>query len=369
MRKRIFDISLSVTVGALIFGIGAGVLLLPKRTFSENENRMLSSLSIPTVGELLEGELSTSVGEFYRDHIPLREGLIAIKACTELALMKGENNGVLFCDDGYLLKKGEYESLVLARENLSFLSGIKELCEKNGVSAVTAFAPRGIDVMEGKLPYLYVGEQSRIYDLVGDAGIDLVTPIRCAAENGEYVWYRTDHHWTARGAYTAYRALSEALSFEPYGEEYFTVSQVSDEFFGSVYSSVGCVASESDSIELYRYGEDGDYTVSIPESGETHKGFYFSEWLSKKDKYAVFFGGNYPVLTVEKGNEKRERLLIIKDSFANSLAPFLALHFDIVLVDPRYYNEGEDGILRLIEAADRVLILCGIDTVASTRLY
>ena len=96
MRKRIFDISLSVAAFAVILGIGAGILLLPKKEFSESENRMLSTLGMPTVEELLGGELSSSVGAFCRDHIPLREGLTAIKAYSELFLAKGENNGVLF---------------------------------------------------------------------------------------------------------------------------------------------------------------------------------------------------------------------------------------------------------------------------------
>ncbi|MBQ8849880.1 MAG: hypothetical protein IJ011_06100 [Clostridia bacterium] len=373
MKRKFFDVSLIAAAYLLLFGLGLGVILLPKEDFSEEENRMLATLELPTFAELVDGSFSSAVGELYRDRLPLRTSFTAAKAYAELMLFKGENNGVLFCRDGYLLEKGEYDDLGTAKKNIEYFSELEAICRELGVPFVCAVAPRGIDVMEYKLPEGYRGKYGEIWGILESSGIEylsLTEPLRSAAEAGEYVWYRTDHHWTSYGAYIAYRELADALGYSPYGADAFAVCEASDGFLGSVYSKAGCVAQRSDSVQLYRYTGDEDFTVRIGDSGEEREGFYFTEKLSTKDKYAVFLGGNYSELYIEKsGGEERERMLLIKDSYANAVSPFLALHFDIELVDLRYFEGGRDALCEKIGNADKVLLLHGIDTVATTRLY
>lgn len=373
MKKRIFDISIITIIAALLFSLGAGVFVPRKSNFSEYENRILSTLHKPTLKEISDGSFSEDLGKLFRDRLPFRRAFLQTRTCSELLLGKGESNGVVFADDGYLLQRGEYDSYGLAVKNLEYFSKLEDMCKERDKPFICALAPRGIDVMGGKLPKNYSGHSGEIWGVAQRSSadfIDLTPALSQAAERGEQVWYRTDHHWTTLGAYTAYVALSEGLGYIPYAEERFVRETVGEGFLGSVYSSAGCVAFAADSIELYRYEGDTNYTVEISESGEIHKGFYFHERLSAKDKYLVFLGGNYAELTVRvSGNEKRERLLLIKDSYANSLVPFLSLHYDIELIDLRYFNGGKDGLYEKISEADKILLLHGIDTVATTALF
>lgn len=364
MQKR-FDVALSITAGILIFTIGAGIWLLPFSDFSEEENRALATISLPRFSDVADGSFSNKLGDFFRDQLPLRLEFVRLRAYSELLLLKGESNGVLFCRDGYLLDRGEYEDLEKAQKNITKNAALVEYLERMEIPTAVAYVPRGIDVMGSKLPTLYQGNEKEVLELLpaGDAYTDLLAPLKSAADNGEYVWFKTDHHWTSHGAYIAYRSLSSALGYTPYEKEFFSLQEASEDFRGSIYSRAGCVTCSSDTLELYRYEGDDLYRVTV-DGEERAKGLYFFDKLESKDKYAVFLGGNYAHLTVESTTDTaRPRLIIIKDSYANSLVPFLALHFDIELIDPRYYISSAE-YTQILKKADRVLILQGIDTIA-----
>lgn len=373
MKRKIFDLTLIISAAALLIFFGVGTLLPRDSDFSETENRMLATLKPPTVEQIADGSFSRDISAFYRDGLPHRVRLISLRTRSELFLLKGQSNGVIFAEDGYLLQKGEYDDLALAERNFEHLARIEDMCEDSGKPLVCAIAPRGIDVMSHRLPKTYGAGYKEIWQYAEGLTVeytDLTPPLKSAAESGEYVWYRTDHHWTTEGAYIAYAALSEKLGYIPAPADSFTPWEAEGDFFGSVYSLGGCIAPIGDKVELYRYNGDGDYIFEISESGETTEGFYFFDRLSVKDKYSVFLGGNYAECSLRKvGTEKRERLLLIKDSYANAIVPFLAIHYDIELVDLRYFEGGEKALEEKICRADRVLLLHGIDTIATTPLY
>ena len=180
----------------------------------------------------------------------------------------------------------------------------------------------------------------------------------------ESEWFRTDHHWNARGAYRAYAALGAVLGYQPYPQEAFTPQTVSESFFGTSDAAAGIPGISPDSITLLRYAGDEDFTVKIDEKPAPFGGFYDFERLATRDGYGVFLGGNYATVTVDLGeNDTRPRLLLIKDSFANALIPFLARHFRILAIDPRY---GTPDTAALLRECDGALMLCGVQTLCET---
>lgn len=358
-----------ILFGLLSFGFGICVLLLPGEEWSEVENRPLATLSAPTLSEVLDGSYATQISDFYSDRFPIRHGFTRLKFGVEMALGRLENNGVIVGSGGYLIPRGDYEELDVAQRNIGLISEIESLSQESGVPFACAIAPRSIDVLRAYLPDIYAGREGEIWEML-DSGeieyIDLGSALREAAMRGDRVWYRTDHHWTSYGAYLAYRSLADALLYEPYPTEYFSVGTVSSDFLGTSYSTVGGVSFARDSVELYRYRGDSDILVKDHESGEETRGFYRLEELEKKDKYRVFLGGNYAHLSVTApSDEPRDRLLLIKDSYANSIIPFLALHYDIEVIDLRYFV---GSVEELVRSADRILFLHGADTLATTRL-
>ena len=144
----------------------------------------------------------------------------------------------------------------------------------------------------------------------------------------------------------------------------FNIEIASDEFFGTTWSSSGIRTSCSDIIEFWRYEGDTDMRTAI-DGGEEFEGFYDYSCLDGKDKYSAFLSGNNGLVRIEQEGGEREKLLIVKDSFAHSLAPFLARHFDLVLVDLRYYNKS-CAKLCVEEGIAKVLFLCNADTLYSS---
>ena len=243
--------------------------------------------------------------------------------------------------------------------------------EGEGVRTATVILPRAVDVMTSKLPALY--DTARV-DVAWDKtlstlpdAITVTNMLRELADRDEYVWYKTDHHYTTLGAYYTYVALADVLGYTPYPLEYFTEEVVSTEFFGTTYSSSGMKWAESDTVTLFRFDGDENYTVSYPDSNEAAmKGFYARDYFGVKDKYSAFLGGNRARTRVSlEIGEDRPTLMLIKDSFSHSLAPFLALHFDLELVDMRYYNKNVSNLVYEIDP-DMVLVIYGIDTLATS---
>lgn len=363
-KAEVLDGMLVVIAAGLLLFFGWGTFFLPQESFSERENRVLSVWEMPSWNSFFDGSFSTYLGKFYRDQLPLRSQLISLKAGNELLLGKRENNGIFWGEDGYLMARKELYDRSTATKNLSAVEAFFSACQESEIDTAVLWVPRSSDVLWEYLPKAYPKESSvEALKWVAEAserGILLRSELRQAQEGGTQVYYKTDHHWTTDGAYLAYVALGERLGFVPRGRDFFDREVVSTSFLGSADSAVGGIAPMADEIVLYRYAGDTSYSVIHGETGDATEGFYRFEALSEKDQYRIFLGGNFAHLRISDGTEK-PRLLLVKDSFANSLVPFLALHFEIDMVDLRY---GALSISELMEQNeyDKILVVQGIDT-------
>lgn len=335
----------------LVIAVGVCVYALPHADFSAEENRVLSDFPRISAKGLASGKFFSQLSAFYADRIPFRRTMIRIKATCELTLGKSENNGVLFLSDGRLADRCEYEETDTLEKNLE---RIKEFSD--GTEKVYALVPRSVDIYFG-------GELSEqitdtVYSRVPD-GARLFESLKQNAGGEDGVYYKTDHHLNAAGAYLLYEYVVRSLGDEPYGVSDFEACKVTDGFLGSAYSSGGLLAPVADSITLYRYEGDGDISVVCDDSGCGLNSLYCPEKLSEKDKYAVFLGGNHGVLHITAEGENRKKLFIVKDSFANAVIPLLARHYDLTVADPRYAEAC------VSTDADATVIIMGIDTLAN----
>ncbi len=319
-------------------------LLLPDRDRSDVENRTLAQFPEFSWEDLKDGSFTKGVEEYFADQFPLRDQWTGLKARTEQVLGKREFNGVYLCGDA-LIAKVEPPKDGLEEKNLSYVS---RLAERTELPVYLGLIPSAAEIWRDRLPR---GAESwdqaafiaRAAELEGVEPIDFLTALRDHA--GERTWegifYRTDHHWTTLGAYYGHAALMEALGRGGEVPEPETVRArdlpVSNGFQGTLYSQSGIHWLEPDSIEFW-VEESGLTVTSWRDGTPKEAGLYDYDYLGKKDKYSAFLGGNQP-LCVVKNPEGKGKLLVIRDSYADSLAPFLALHFEEVhLLDPRYYR-------------------------------
>ena len=325
-------------VTAIIFcvflaGFGLLHIILPDRTFSPVENRNLKQMPAFSWSSLMDGSYTADLEAYLEDQFPLRDSWIGLKTRYERLLGKREFHGVYLCGDTLINK---VEDAGRAEQNAGYLSTLTELTD---IPVYVGLIPTAAEIWRDKLPAGAENFDQAAYLEQVRAGTPDAVWVDISGEltghKDEPVFYHTDHHWTSLGAYYGYAALMSAMGEEPVplgsGET------VAEDFYGTLYSTSGVHWLEPDTIERYVSGEN--VTVENFEKGETH-GLYVDSFLGEKDKYASFMGGNTPLYIVRNpGAAADKKLLVVRDSYSDSLAPFLSQYFsEIHLLDLRYYR-------------------------------
>jgi len=389
-KTRVLDILTVVTLMLICFGYFIITPIWPDRDFSPEENRKLQQMPELTLESLLtdveEDKFINNIAKYYSDQLPGRNLFVGLKGISEMALMKKENNDVTAAADGYIITRADYPlkpsisdpEKNVVEQNLDGVYALAPALKNLGIPYSIALAGRPEDALQRYLPALYPTEHSE--NLVGFMNesltahssdieyIDLLTPLKAMIDddnNEHQIYYRTDHHWTTYGAYFGYCEIMKAWGIEPQPMENFTIETAAEEFYGTTWRSAGMKWIKPDEIVFFRYdGDETDYTTEIKDAGvaRSFAGFYDRSYLAEDvmDKYSSFIGGNNGLVYVTKTNlaegETREKLVLIKDSYSHSMISFLAYHYDLIIVDLRYYNSP---LIKLIdeEQPARVLIL------------
>lgn len=366
----------------ILFLFSAAGLLLPATGFSESENRYLAGKPGFSIEKLVDGSFGRAYETYLSDQFPLRDQFVAAKTNIERLLFKEDVNGVYFGKDGYYIERFDSEILFTEQltKNLDYLAAAAEqYAGYLGEERVKIMlVPSASQILSDKLPpFASPADQSRVTELLKNKlhTPSMVLPVEqeLKKHEKEELYYRTDHHWTTRGAYISYRLYCEAAGFVPWEEEHFLKETVTSDFLGTVESKVR-VSMRPDEIVLYEPAEPQEYKVSYDQLPKEYNTLYNRKALEGKDKYSVFLDGNHgwtKILneTIKKKSEKKEglgkdmaaskerRLLIIKDSYAHSFAPFMANHFgEVHMVDLRYFNMKLSEFMEAQEITD-VLVL------------
>ncbi len=359
MKRKIDFISLIASILVVVVLLCA-FLIIPKREFSSNENRTLKSKPNFTISNLMSGRYTADLGEYISDHFPVRDAFVLTKAYSELLLGKNENNDIIFGKNNTLIAKTQLGDRV--KENLDIVKDFETAID---IPVHIGILPSTMDVYSKKLPKSYstkhndkiwqqLFEESQKLDL---NMVDLYSPL---SEHSYY--YRTDHHYTSYGAYRAYTILADKLGYEPKPDSFFEKEIVSKNFCGTSMRTSGFYLVPKDEITLFRYDADTNYNVIA--DGKQIELYDFSK-LDTTDQYAVFLGGNHARVDISNG-ESKPKLLVIRDSFADSLAPFLAIHYDLTYIDLRYYNESVQQLVK-DEKFDSVLVFQNITEFSSSK--
>lgn len=159
----------------------------------------------------------------------------------------------------------------------------------------------------------------------------------------EYVYFRTDHHWTARGAYYAYTAFCKQTgdNFQPLSNYQ---SGESDGFVGSMYRYTQSenLKNAPDIVEYFMplNNATGQYFSSADMADGKNLRIVSTEIEGASNKYMTFIQGDKPLIKITTDNPNGRKILLIKESYGNALAPFLCENYsEIYVLDPR-----QDGV-------------------------
>lgn len=372
-------------------------LLSPYRSHSDVEKRDLAKFPALTLSSYADRGFANGFNLFISDHFAGRDAWMV--AHTALTLLTGsresgtsvdttgdqknaqttaesDQGGQAFLGKGCLIgdlpQPDSAASPDYRQENGKFIY-------QNNAAAIDAFAkthalpvylmlvPTAEEVESDKLPAFAPAwsQKAMLRQVYGSfqsaKPLDVLGAL--TAHKNEYIYYRTDHHWTSLGAYYAYQASGKALGFTPLPLSAFRVETVSTNFNGTLYNESGYRMIKPDQIDLY-HNKAGDNIQSLLiENGgakKTYPGIYFPAALKTADQYNVFFNSNNTLETVKTGNGNK-KLLLVKDSFALSLAPFLCNQYgEITMIDMRGNTDTLDQMVN-VKDYDAVLFCINVE--------
>ena len=357
----------------IIVVMQAAFWLLPRRSFSENEKRVLSEAPQIDAAGIADGSVFRSIESYLSDHFPGRELWVGANAYLENAEGRGATEDIVRGTDGWLFTAPVSDDRETLWDNMQ---AITTFAEKQSVPVSMMAVPSAGAVVSDKLPALHMPYPDA--DLLEEARriagntlhwVDLYTDF-CSAEQPETLYYRTDHHWTTEGAYRAYCLLMDKLGQPSVPRDDFTVEQIAD-FYGTSYSRSGLWLTDPDTIELWT-DSDIQAVTTVYDANRadpvTREGMFFREYLEDADKYPVFLSGNHARVHIETNADSGKRLLVIKDSYAHALAPFLAEEYSTIdLIDLRYFKQQTISTWLEENPADEILLVYGLSSLAEDK--
>lgn len=348
------DVIITVTFLSFIYGIFIMQLCKPDQFFSDTERRILEQRPELSWKRILQGTYQTDYEAYLTDQFAFRDFWVRTKGLTEYLSGKQENHGIYYGKEGYLMEALTEIDMGKLKKNvdaiLSFQQNLQSPQEKLDLSDTgipvklcVGLIPGSATINRDKLPedLPEVDQQKqiqKIYQQLSKQGITCI-PVseKLLQHKEEALFYRTDHHWTSLGAYYGYEAWAETAQERAESGQTWAGKPESSSFYGTLYDRAGTFWIRPDHILSY-VPEVGIKVERLESRGWEQGKLYDREKLQGRDQYAMFLGGNGPLVHIssDKGEGK---LLVIRDSYMDSLAPYLTADYgEIYLMDPRYYR-------------------------------
>lgn len=349
--KKVVDNLICITViGLTLLGFVLFVCL-PKKEFSENENRYLEVWPTFSFSSLKDGSFISSIETYINDHFPLRDNFISLYANVEKSIGKTEINSIYLGVDDSLIVPFTKET-----DEDKIVSSLNKL-DLDDVSVDLMLVPNKIAIYKDSLGINHedLDELEEIEDIYDKVSLNTISleDVFLEYKDDYELFYKTDHHWTYYGAYLAY-----ATYMNKDIQDIENKVLLSDDFLGTSHSKLN-IKIDKDSI--YTIDDDTKYEVNYVYEDVISDSLYNYDYLDKKDKYSVFLDNNHALIEVTNlDSTSEEEILIIKNSYGNSFVPLIARDYKkVAIIDLRYYNKS---VLEYIESNNikKVLVLYDI---------
>jgi hypothetical protein len=313
---------------AVLFGFCILNFITEDKEYSYAERTSLTGLPKFNFYTLRSGEWTAGYDEYVTDQFAMRNSFLKLCANSEFVLLKKDFNNV-YLSTKRLVATSQINSEQLEK-NISY---VNNFTSSNGIKNTVVLAPTAYEIYHDKAALNLIGDKVNfridVYDALNNC-------------SDEYIYYRTDHHWTGLGAMRAYEVFSNNVVGNNDGNSLLNEPQVlTDSFRGSLYSRAMADFVKPDT--LLRYSSRDDlYDVSK---------------LGGLDDYEVFLGGNEPLSEIKGNTDNGKKLLLIKDSYANNFVQFLVDDYEeIVVVDLRYYHLSVKNLIAEMGLTDCLVL-------------
>ena len=355
----------------LLLGLAIANLVWPKRDMIELENRKAAQFPAFSVEALLDGRWQSGFARWMQDQFLLRDAWINTqRAADEIVFQKAEEGGILLGKDQWMFTKLFTIDDATRQQTAKNVQAVAEFAARYPGKVTFLLAPSASVIYPEALPAgaPMADENALLDDIFAQVGesaavIDLREPF--TARRDEYLYFKTDHHWTTNGAYRAYEQFCALKGLTPFDRDAHEAVTVED-FQGTHYSATRLWNVENDTITYYPLPNQMTiYNITGEAQYEpmTTENLINTDKFATRDKYAAFLDGNNGYSVIEGDGEGS--ILVVKDSYANSFIPYLTANYEkIGVVDFRNFKYGLDSTIER-EGYDEVLILYNFQTFIS----
>lgn len=376
----VFCSFLIIIAGMSALNLGQKLLGIDEQYPEEN----LATLSFDTV---MSGVFIASFEEKYQDHFALRESFISLS--KEISALKGFQSVQLIdyaganveqttgtVDDGsdgvmdtkwgqILIYKNAAMEVNTFSEDASkkYATSINNYAEAfPTVNVYSILAPSQIEFIEAPEYREMSISQKKTIQQTNTFFSDDVTPIDVreilAAHSDEYLYFRSDHHWTSLGAYYAFTEFARQIGIKAPELTHYK-KQVATNYLGSLYKVTlrKELKDYPDDVEVYESMTPHTYK-GLKEKIKYNEGSVLvKKWLDDTDKYAVFLGGDQPIVELSSSIKNGKKILVLKDSYANALVPyFIDIAETVIVIDPRFYDGNVAEIIESYGITDILFV-------------
>ena len=334
-------------------------LVKADRLFSETENRILAQRPEWSLENVLNGSYEEEYEAYATDQFVSRDNWVMLKTRMDILLQKKLIKGVYLARDGYLIEQHlpeDYDQLLVNKR----LGQLLELTERYPGTMVM-LVPTADNILTDKLPAYAVSYDQRgllaqVKEKIGQEQVIDVFPI-LEEHREEQIYYRTDHHWTTLGAFYGYQQWTQVMDYPPRNFDPQDLETVSDSFLGTLHSRLN-LPMKADEIQIFPRTTSRRVKVVYDFTRETTS-YYEPSYLDGKNQYGYFLDDNHAFIEIDTAYVAKDReLFLIKDSYANSLIPILAPHYEkIYVLDLRYYNGSLFSMMEQYVTSDKVDVL------------
>lgn len=362
MQEKIIKYLTPALFLIIIYGFAIINIITPDKVKSESENMNLQQLPTFTVESLMAGTFTADFEKYVGHQFIGRDEFIGVKSTVDYLIGKRDSNTIYFGSDNYLLKSfPTYNSdYYLLNRNLERIVEFVNTSTFTGDIAVL-LAPTSSQILTDKLPtFAYEYNQLLAYQGVKNTipdGMFVEVADALLEHNEEYIFYKTDHHWTSLGSYYAYRSLCDTLGIAGTTLNDYDVITVSNDFYGTLFSNARLPTTKPDSIDVYIPKFENEYELIYNQGLSYSDNLYDESYLDTRDQYSYFLGGNQAFVEITSNNKNGENLLILKDSYSHNMIPFLVNDYEnIVMIDLRFYNGSLAQYIKISDFTDIALI-------------
>ncbi len=333
------------------------------RVFSNLENRVLQQFPNININNIFDDTTRLDIENFTNDQFIARDAWISIKTLGDLALGKKDNGRIYFGKDSFLFDVDKPIDTVQLDKNIEVLNtfiasqnaSVQALLIPTKSQVYSYYLPKNAPILQETLLLHKVSQELNI------PVIDSLKVLSNASDS--LLYYKTDHHWTTQGAFKAYQLLLEDEA-KPWDD--FNIKTVTTDFHGSQYRKANSFFIKADSMDII-YDLDHKLESITIDNKTSLESYYVPKFLDSTDKYAYLLGGDHGLVDIKTKLQNNKEILIIKDSFANSLVPFLVEHYErIVLIDPRHYKMGIEAYLSQ-QNFDQILFVFNTQTILQDK--